>query len=300
MTSGASAAGRSAAAIGRLAAFVAAFLAIGIVGQVGVGVLFPSWAESLLVSTATTAVAATLAGIALLRLLDGRPAGALGIAWTRRTPAELGMGLGLGIAAIAAAVAALAAVGFLRYAPEPGTWAGWTAAIGRDFAVFAVAAYAEEAMFRGYGYQALVRGFGAVPATLFASGAFALAHAGNPNVGTFALLNIFVAGVLLSAAYLRTLSLWFATAVHLGWNWGMASLLDLPVSGITLFETPLYEPVVRGPEWITGGAFGPEAGIIGTLAFGGALLTTLKWRAVAPDPAMQALRPLVEDRWVRP
>jgi biotin transport system substrate-specific component len=39
-----------------------------------------------------------------------------------------------------------------------------------------------------------------------------------------------------AAAYLRTLSLWFATALHIGWNWATASLFDLPVSGITDFR----------------------------------------------------------------
>jgi hypothetical protein len=191
-------------------------------------------------------------------------------------------------------VALLTLVGFVRYTGESGTAMGWLTTVASQLGVLAVAAYAEEALFRGYAYQSLVRGFGAVPATLAASGLFALAHAGNPSVGVFALVNIFAAGVLLSVAYLRTESLWFATAVHLGWNWGMASLLDLPVSGITAFETPLYEPVLRGPDWMTGGAFGPEAGIVGTLGFGVALLVILKM-GLAPSPEMRALAPLIED-----
>jgi uncharacterized protein len=43
-------------------------------------------------------------------------------------------------------------------------------------------------------------------------------------VAPLGLANIFLAGVMLAVAYLRTRSLWFATGVHLGWNWTMATL----------------------------------------------------------------------------
>lgn len=286
----------AAATIGRVLAFAVLCLALLIPLQFAFGAYVARLGgDALFLAAGFGAIAATLAGALLLRILDRRPAGALGIAWTPRTVAELGIGMAIGVGAIGAAAALLAVLGFVRYTGDAGTAGALAVTLGKDLGILAVAAYAEEALFRGYGFQALVRGFGAVPATLFASGLFALAHAGNPNVGTLALVNIFLAGVLLSVAYLRTESLWFATAVHLGWNWGMASLLDLPVSGLTL-ETPLYEPVVRGPEWITGGAFGPESGIVGTLAFGGALAVILAWRKIAPAPEMRALQPLVEDR----
>jgi hypothetical protein len=66
----------------------------------------------------------------------------------------------------------------------------------------------------------------------------------------------------------------------------MASLLDLPVSGITSLETPLYEPRVGGPAWVTGGAFGPEGGIVASLAFLAALAAVLR----LPRPALPAAR----------
>lgn len=287
---------RLAATIGRVLAFavlsIVLLLALVLAGGLLAG---DSMQASLAVQTVAMAIAATAAGAILIVRLDGRPAGALGIAWTSRTPAEWGIGLALGIGAIVAGTALLAAGGLVRYTGEPGSVGGWLGAVASHFGILAVAAYAEEALFRGYAYQALVRGIGAVPATVLASGGFAIAHAQNPNVDALALVNIFAAGVVLSVAYLRTLSLWFATAVHLGWNWGMASLLDLPVSGLTMFDTPLYEPIVRGPDWLSGGAFGPEAGLVGTAAFAGLLLAMIRMRRVAPAPEMRALRPLVED-----
>ncbi|MGH7460588.1 MAG: lysostaphin resistance A-like protein, partial [Longimicrobiales bacterium] len=163
--------------------------------------------------------------------------------------------------------------GWLRFAPDQGTTAAWAATLLGDLGLMGVAAAAEEAMFRGYPFQVLVRAAGAPAAVVVSSVAFSLAHNTNPNVDDIALLNIFLAGVLLAVAYLVTRSLWFATAIHLGWNWSMASLADLPVSGLELFDTPLYEPVLRGPAWATGGAFGPEGGLTGTIAFGAAIAT---------------------------
>jgi membrane protease YdiL (CAAX protease family) len=170
------------------------------------------------------------------------------------------------------AVAVCLLAGTLRYTHDGGTSVEWLQTLVVDLTVLGVAAAAEEALFRGYGFQVLVRGFGTVVALIGSSAIFALAHIGNPNVTAFALLNIFLAGVLLGLAYLRTHSLWFATAVHLGWNWTMASLFDLPVSGIALFQTPLYEPVTRGVAWIGGGSFGPEAGIAASIGLACCLL----------------------------
>jgi uncharacterized protein len=158
--------------------------------------------------------------------------------------------------------------------------------------VLGVAAAAEEAVFRGYPFQVFVQWAGALAATLLFSAAFAFAHARNPSVGWFALANIFLAGIVLSIAYLKTLSLWFATAVHFGWNWAMTSLFDLPVSGITMFDTPLYDARVGGPKWWTGTEFGPEGGLIGTLALGSAGLALLAWRGLQPADANRAAGPL--------
>jgi hypothetical protein len=243
-------------------------------------------ARAMLAQGAVTLVAALVAGSALLARLDGRAPAALGFGFARAVPRDFALGLGIGVGAIVIATVPLMLAGAMTYSREPGTVGTWTGALARDFTILGVAAAAEEALFRGYPFQVLVRAIGAVAATVLTSALFAFAHAGNPNVGGLALLNIGLAGVLLSAAYLRTRSLWFATAVHLGWNWGMASLLDLPVSGITSLETPLYEPRVGGPVWVTGGAFGPEGGIVASLAFLAALAAVLR----LPRPALPAAR----------
>jgi hypothetical protein len=59
---------------------------------------------------------------------------------------------------------------------------------------------------------------------------------------------------------------------HFAWNWTMAVLFHTAVSGYP-FESPRYRYVDAGPDWATGGSWGPEGGIpaglgmIGGMAF---------------------------------
>ncbi|MEJ2185035.1 MAG: CPBP family intramembrane metalloprotease [Gemmatimonadota bacterium] len=210
-------------------------------------------------------LAAVAAG-AMVLPTEGRTLADLGFRWRRRTPRELAVGLGVGSGAIVVAVLALAALGQVRYTADTGGVGAYVRALAVGFGVLALPAAAEEALFRGYPLQTLARSVGPVTATVMMSGAFAAAHAWNPQVGPVALLNIFLAGVMLSMAYLWSGSLWLTSAVHLGWNWTMALPLGLPVSGLHMFDTPLYDAVLR-PGWVSGGAFGPEGGLAGTLGF---------------------------------
>ena len=283
------------AAIGRVLLFGVLLLALSIGGALALSALGVTLVgKARIAATAITLVAAVLVGVLMLRVFDGRSAGALGFAWTSRTGAEIGSGLMIGAGALALAALAMAISGNLLYGPDSGTAGAWAGVVAVDLGLFAVAAASEEAVFRGYPFQVLAQRFGAAAATVVMSIGFALAHGANPSVGAFALINIFLAGILLSLAYLRTRSLWFATAVHLGWNWAMASLFDLPVSGLAFFDTPLYEPVVGTPAWFTGSEFGPEGGLVGTIGFIAALLVVLTWKVVRPAPEMLALRPLVD------
>ena len=218
--------------------------------------------------------AAVAVGSLLLVVVERRPWSELGLAVGTRTGSELFFGWLLPCAALLLVVVVLMLMGSLAYLPDDGSAGAWLVGNIQLLFVLALPAAAEEALFRGYPFQKLVAAIGPVVATVLASAGFAFAHRHNPGVGTFALVNIFLAGVLLSMAYLRTRSLWFAIAVHLGWNWAMAGPLDLPVSGLELFDAPVYEPRAAMP-WLTGGAFGPEGGLAGLVAL--LLLTAALW-----------------------
>ena len=79
----------------------------------------------------------------------------------------------------------------------------------------------------------------------------------------------------------------------MGWNWAQGFLADLPVSGLELVDTPMLEPVTTGPEWVTGGAFGPEGSLVTTGVLG--LATLWIWHAAGLGPGRKAIevRPLI-------
>lgn len=241
-------------------------------------------------------VATLLSGWILLARLDGRPIGALGFARTTATAREVVGGLVVGGGLIVLIALLLAASGALHWRPEPGRLPDYVGMMLGSLVFFGVAAAWEEALFRGYPFQVLVEGVGVWPAVVLSSAVFAWAHGQNPEVTPLALINIFLAGVLLAFAYLRTRSLWFATTVHLGWNWTMAFWLDLPVSGLTGFDTPGYSGVENGPAWWTGGAFGPEAGVAATLVLLAGCAWLWRTRLLSVPREMQELGPVVDRR----
>lgn len=237
-----------------------------------------------------------LAGWAVLTPVDGRPPGALGFPLSREAISDTLSGLGLGAGLIGLSALLLLITGAVQFVADEGGLLGYFGSLGWTLLFFWLAAAYEEIWFRGYGFQALVEWWGPWPAAIVTSGLFSLLHGLNPNFGPAAFVNIFLAGVMLAMAYLRTRSLWFATAVHAGWNWSMASLFAFPVSGLTMIDTPMYDAVERGSDWWTGGAFGPEAGLVGTLV----LILGIGLLARGPLPResqhMRRLEPIVDRR----
>lgn len=270
--------------LGRLSLFVGlfflfSFAAFWVVARLGVPM-----GEGLSIGGVVSLVLGGLgASWFLTRRVEGRPLGTLGLREPPAGLADLGLGVGAGVGIIGLVVLAMVAMGWLSWqaAPEPGS------AVGTAFSLAGLlfgAAFTEELLFRGYPFQLLQRHFGALAAIALTSLSFGLLHGANPNVGPLALVNITLAGVLLGVAYWRTGSLWFATGLHLGWNWVMA-VSELSVSGIDM-EMPAFDPTVLGPQIWTGGDFGPEGGLLVTAATLLALVGL--WRLSPRDESLSA------------
>ena len=80
------------------------------------------------------------------------------------------------------------------------------------------------------------------------------------------------AAIYLAFGYIRTKQLWLSIGLHIGWNFFEGVGFGFPVSGLDIY--PLLRINVTGPELWTGGAFGPEAGLIvlPSLLVGGLLI----------------------------
>lgn len=126
--------------------------------------------------------------------------------------------------------------------------------------VFIWVGWGEELLARGYWLQNLAGGLNMTWGVLLSSVLFALGHSFNPNVTWVAVLGLFLAGLFFAYLYLRTRLLWLPIGAHIGWNFFEGTVFGFPVSGLDI--SPLVEHRVTGPEIITGGAFGPEAGLI--------------------------------------
>ena len=136
---------------------------------------------------------------------------------------------------------------------------------GAVLVVLFVGALAEELMFRGYPFQHLAEGMGAVGAIAVFSVMFGAVHLSNPGASVWGLINTILIGILLAIAYLRTRALWLPWGIHFGWNTALGFLFGLPVSGLRIFNV-LVRTSVTGPKWMTGGSYGIEASATGTIA----------------------------------
>lgn len=292
----------------RLGLFLLVFLAVLLAAGLALGQVDFGWSEDLgmIVGAGVSAAAALLASWVLTEKVEGVPLASVGLPVDGLLPRELGRGFLVGVVLIALAVGAMAAAGWVSWTLEPDGFApgAFFASLVEVTVFLAVAAFLEELIFRGYPFQVTAEALGGGWALALTSAAFAVAHAWNPGLGPEVLLegaslervlplvNIGLAGLVLGLAYWRTYSLWFATGLHLGWNWTMGFAADLPVSGLEpdapgygLFETPGFDAVVQGPTLWTGGGFGPEGGLAVTLAS----LAGIAWLA-SSDALSRALR----------
>lgn len=128
--------------------------------------------------------------------------------------------------------------------------------------VFILVGWNEELLYRGYRLQNIAEGLKPIWGVLLSSLWFGLAHLGNPNAEAkfFVTGGILLAGVFLAYGYITTKQLWLPIGLHIGWNFFEGVGFGFPVSGLDIFH--LTRISVSGPELWTGGAFGPEAGLV--------------------------------------
>ena len=217
----------------------------------------------------------------LVRYVNRKRFAAIGLWFHPRTVREFGIGLLLGFLMMAGIFILQYTAGYAQVtwlARSPGEM---VATVLYSFLFFAVAAAGEEVLFRGYVFQTLAQGITMLPAILVMSGIFGIAHAANPNANAFSIANVMLAGIWLSFAYLKTRGLWLPFGLHLAWNFSQTTVFGFPTSGIAFADQRLLSTVTTGPDWITGGAFGPEGSVLATLALIGGTWYILKSKYLA-------------------
>lgn len=137
-------------------------------------------------------------------------------------------------------------------------------AVGLGLALNIVVGITEESDARGYILQNLAEGIRFWPAVAVSSMYFGVLHLLNPGASLASTLGIFFAGVLLATGYYATGRLWFSIGMHTAWNFAEGPLFGFLVSGLDMGG--LFQLKITGPDWLMGGGFGPEAGLLAIAA----------------------------------
>ena len=221
-----------------------------------------------LLSALSSLLGALPATFVARRVLDRRSFRSLGLSLDRSTVLDLAVGFAVSGIMLTSIYGIEAGAGWLRF----DEWAWRSASAGTVIAgtfvwliIFVAVGIQEEIFSRGYQLQNLIDGLGIWPGLLLSSLLFGLLHIANPNSVWYQTLpGILAAGLFLAYGWLRTRRLWLPIGLHIGWNFFEGTVFGFPVSGALPFT--LIRQSVQGPQLVTGGEFGPEAGLIVLLA----------------------------------
>jgi membrane protease YdiL (CAAX protease family) len=182
----------------------------------------------------------------------------LAVGLGRRNAAHyFALGALLGAALISTVMVELDVAGFYRVTGANATLDPVIAAL-----VLLPSAAIEELLFRGVLFRLVEEFTGTWIALGVSAALFGLAHAANPGATWVSSLAIALeAGVLLGAAFVVTRNLWFPIGLHFAWNFFEGPIYGTQISGNTILRSALSARLT-GPAIVTGGAFGPEAGVV--------------------------------------
>ena len=273
--------------VGIAVAWVVLFTLVGGGLTFGISELVPGWGGQ------TWAVARIGAfeviGFGLATLIVGRLLNKYSwdrMGWRRSVWPQLGRGALLGVAMAALAIGLAVVLDGARVRVT-GDWNVWPRVALPLIVGLIFAALGEELGFRGYPLRRLGDGMGVLPGMLLLAILFGLGHAKNPNATVFSTVNVALAAIWLSIAFFSAGGMWLAWGAHFGWNAGLSILFDAPVSGYS-FQVPVVEYTPGPHAWVDGGVFGPEGGVVATIALvAGTFYLLTRKRAFTPvdEPA---------------
>ncbi len=128
------------------------------------------------------------------------------------------------------------------------------------FAIMFTVAIIEEILVRGIIFRILEEKLGSYISLTISSVLFGIFHLANPHGTLISGICITAAGFMLGAAFIYSRNLWMPIALHFAWNFTQSGIFGAITSGNEKTSS-LLEAKIQGPEFITGGEFGPEGSI---------------------------------------
>ncbi|MBY0506436.1 MAG: CPBP family intramembrane metalloprotease [Bryobacteraceae bacterium] len=253
---------------------VGLFAFLEILGLIVFGWALSPGAGTVASAALSTFLAAVLTNAFTVRIFERLSLAQLGLHWNACSARNLLWGLGGGVLAGLVVLVPPILAGVAKLTPAPDQPANLRSLLFVS-AMLALGVVGEELLFRGYGFQLLLRHAGPFATILPVSALFAAAHAANLNATPLALLNTFLWGGILGFAVLRSGDLWLPIGLHFGWNWTLP-LFGVNLSGFRMSVSGYVLDWKLGPLW-SGGDYGPEGSLLTLLMM--PLLTWALWRA---------------------
>ncbi|MFN8384862.1 MAG: type II CAAX endopeptidase family protein [Anaerolineales bacterium] len=118
------------------------------------------------------------------------------------------------------------------------TLAGILGNILITFIIFCFVGWSEELLSRGFHLRIISKGLNLPLGIILSSAYFSIMHRDNPGGVSFDyLLFVFIAGLMLSFAFLRTGQLWLAIGLHAGWDFfGTVIFSAGSIAGLKIFS----------------------------------------------------------------
>lgn len=91
---------------------------------------------------------------------------------------------------------------------------------------------------------------------------FGLMHMTGEGASALSVLGNTLDGVLYGAPLIITGRIWMPIGLHAAWNWAQGPVFGFPVSGVGEYSDLLVHQVSVGDHLLTGGAYGPEGGVV--------------------------------------
>jgi membrane protease YdiL (CAAX protease family) len=225
-----------------------------------------------------------------VRLVEWRPFHTIGLGISRSLVMVL-----LGVV-LALLMSSLVMVGLMiggqlqpRLAPPGSTGSMAMAGITFMLLAFTVQASSEEALYRGFLMNVMSYRAGLAVGVGVSTLLFALAHSRNHGFDALAGINLVLFALFLAVLSLRTGSIWAACAWHTVWNWSIANVWGLAISGEPPDGGSIMAWESKGLKLWTGGDWGPEGGLATTIVLALGVLAVFLWRGLG-EPVTKGAR----------
>jgi membrane protease YdiL (CAAX protease family) len=247
----------------RLLIFVAIFFPLGY----GAGKIVDALSQELHTATDTplggtllmgTFACALFVATAIIAKIEGRTFGDYGLPGRRAFCGQFWQGAAISFASLTILLFVIHLGGGFTFGP--------LALHGTDILKYAVfwavpvfiAALLEDFTYRGYLLFTLTTGIGFWPAAVATSLIMGGMHYLNPGGHGLGPIAAFLYCMATCIVIRRTGDLWMALGIHAAWSWGELYFYGVVSSGFPS-QGHLLNSSFHGPQWLTGGAFGPEA-----------------------------------------